>query len=119
MKKFEIEATLEGYFVTEDPKCPSYWRGSGVYDIECPCKVQIDAEVWAKDVDRAMEMLDEFDYDKDPRNPYHFTVEEVNVDDYSEKDYPDEDDDEFIEVSYHDFWVPTDDREYERDDWED
>ena len=116
MKKFEIEATLEGYFVMEDSRCPSYWRGSGVYDVEVPCTVKIAADVWAETEERAEELLNEFDYRNDRLNPYDIHVEEVNITKCMEEDVADEDGDELIEVSYNDFWTPEYDRDYERED---
>ena len=34
LKQYNANVHIDGHYTIEDPKCPSFWRGSGCYDIE-------------------------------------------------------------------------------------
>lgn len=79
MNCYTITARLYGHYTAEDPKCPSYWRGSGVYDIEVPCTIDIRAEVTAESEEAAEELVMDYDYENDRNNPYCVTVDDVDI----------------------------------------
>ena len=60
LKQFELKIHLDGHYTIEDPKCPSYWRGSGCYDIDIQCWADFPIEVWAVDEDQAKQLA--YDY---------------------------------------------------------
>lgn len=53
MECFKVEVSLKGNVRMEDPKCPSYWRGSGVYDIDVAATQRVTVTVSAKDKEQA------------------------------------------------------------------
>lgn len=62
MKLFKIELELYGTYTYEDPKCPSYWRGSGCYDIIGEMTQEATAFVYAEREKEAIELLDRHDF---------------------------------------------------------
>jgi len=62
MKIFEIDACAEGTYTAFDVNCPSYWRGSGCYDVEVECYQEVHFKVAAETLDDALQMiLDSFE----------------------------------------------------------
>ena len=60
MECFEIEVSLKGTVRMEDPKCPSYWRGSGVYDIDVPVSAEAEVVIYHNDLEAVKKMLEEY-----------------------------------------------------------
>lgn len=118
MNYYTITAQLRAHYTVEDPKCPSYWRGSGVYDIEVPCTVDIRAEVVAESEDDAVDMVLDYDYYGDRDNPYDVEFDDdpkiLSVD-LNEEDY---DDKAGIDIYYVSCDEIYDDRDAEDEDWE-
>lgn len=49
MEKYRVWFGYGGeYYAGEDPACPSYWRGSGCYDIYKECSILAVADIWCK-----------------------------------------------------------------------
>ena len=101
MMKFEIKARVNGSYWILDYKCPPGWRGSGVYDKEVPCYIDVDVEVVAASEERARELVCDYAYDKDKRNPWDVCVDSVDILDVVCKGETD-DDEELVEVSFGD-----------------
>ena len=60
MECFRIEVFLKGTVRMEDPKCPSYWRGSGVYDIDVPVSAEAEVVIRHNDLEAVKKMLKEY-----------------------------------------------------------
>ena len=70
MEKYRVWFGLEGQvYAGEDPACPSYWRGSGCYDIFEDKTILAVADIWCKEEnieDQVLELCKkEFDMDID------------------------------------------------------
>lgn len=76
LKNFTVRIHLDGYYMMEDPHCPSYWKGSGCYDITINCWADFDIEVWAETEEQAEGLAYEYDYEL---NKYAVTVDAVQV----------------------------------------
>lgn len=66
MDKYRVWFGFEGEaYAGEDPACPSYWRGSGVYDVFENKAILAVADIWCKEEhveDKVQELIDkEFD----------------------------------------------------------
>lgn len=59
MSWFLIKVRIDGYVYYEDPKCPSRWRGSGVYDISVKKSYYAECVVIAKDEDNAISLVND------------------------------------------------------------
>lgn len=57
MKIFDIDACAEGSYTEYEVNCPSYWRGSGCYDVEVECYQEIHFTVAAETLDDALQMI--------------------------------------------------------------
>lgn len=93
MNKFRVWFGLEGQaYAGEDPACPSYWRGSGVYDVFENKAILAVADIWCKEEhveDKVQELIDkEFDI-------YVDCLEIVKVVKLGQED--DDDPDEYID----------------------
>ena len=64
MKLFNVKATLTTTTAYEDPRCPSFWRGSGVYDIYQDWEVDVNCDVWAESEARARELIESYSFDR-------------------------------------------------------
>ena len=62
INKYIAKMVVEAHYTYEDPKCPSNWRGSGCYDIDVPCKRDVDVEVWSNSYAEAEKLLLAYDY---------------------------------------------------------
>lgn len=62
MERFKIEVSLKGTVRMEDPKCPSYWRGSGVYDIDVPVSAETEVVICHNDLEAVKKMLEEYEW---------------------------------------------------------
>ena len=62
MECFEIEVSLKGTVRMEDPKCPSSWRGSGVYDIDVPVSAEAEVVIYHNDMEAVKKMLEEYEW---------------------------------------------------------
>ena len=100
LNNYTIEARLKGHYTIRDYHCPPGWRGSGVYDKEVPCTVDITADVTAKDEDRAENIVYEYGYDTDTSNPLCVCVEDVEV--VSVTLRGEGEDEEAVEITYGD-----------------
>lgn len=70
MNKFRVWFGLEGsVYAGEDPACPSYWKGSGCYDVFENKTILVVADIWCKEEnieDLVLELCKkEFDMDID------------------------------------------------------
>lgn len=61
LKQYTVNVHIDGHYLTEDPHCPSYWRGSGCYDIEVPTWCDLEVEVWAESEEQAKKLAEEYD----------------------------------------------------------
>ena len=67
--------------------------------LDVPCTCEIEANIWAEDEDRAIDMLIDHDFERDKNNPYVFIVDgEPEILSIESKE-ADEDEEE-IEVEY-------------------
>lgn len=98
MNIYTIEARVSGSYWIPDYKCPPGWRGSGVYDKEVPCMVDITAEVTAENEARAQELIENYDYDKDRNNPWDIGVDVVDILNLTDNGRS-EDEKEFVEIT--------------------
>lgn len=73
LKQYTVNVHIDGHYITEDPHCPSYWRGSGCYDIEVPTWCDLEVEVWAHSEEEARKFALDYEYD-DPA-----TIIEIEV----------------------------------------
>lgn len=62
LKKFIAKVHIDGIYTTEDPKCPSFWKGSGCYDITVNTWCDTEVEVWAETEEKAEEYALEWEY---------------------------------------------------------
>lgn len=62
MKIFKANVHLDGHYTIEDPQCPSYWKGSGCYDIDVPASADLEVEVWAETEVQARKYALEYEY---------------------------------------------------------
>jgi hypothetical protein len=62
LKKFIAKVHIDGVYTIEDPKCPSYWKGSGCYDITVDTWCDTEVEVWAETEEKAEEYALEWEY---------------------------------------------------------
>lgn len=62
LKKFKAKVHIDGIYTIEDPKCPSFWKGSGCYDIEIQTWCDTEVEVWAESEELAEEYAFEWEY---------------------------------------------------------
>lgn len=62
LKKFIAYVHLDGHYIMEDPRCPSYWKGSGCYDLEIQTWCDTEVEVWAESEELAEEYAFEWEY---------------------------------------------------------
>lgn len=99
MKEFKVRARIAGTYSYEDPKCPSYWKGSGCYDVTVASWYNVDVTVFAETEERAREMVETYDYDSDRRNKYTTSSDEIEITSIDGKDV-DNTDEESIEVEY-------------------
>lgn len=117
MKHYQISALIKGYYKMKDPKCPSYWRGSGVYDIEVPAWYEVECDVYAHSEEEAIELVEGYCYEDDFRNPYTIITDVVEINDVTfvgEAPY----EEPFAEPEYgrggekeeYDFWDEVDER---------
>lgn len=72
MRLFKIEAVATGHYWERDVNCPSYWRGSGVYDVSHPCWQEVGIEIAAESNEEALEVLDSYE-----SMEYAYNVEEM------------------------------------------
>lgn len=63
LKKFKVKVHIDGVYTIEDPKCPSYWKGSGCYDRTVNTWCDTEVEVWAETEEKAEEYALEWEYD--------------------------------------------------------
>lgn len=63
MKEYLVKVIIKGYVRYEDPKCPSYWKGSGVYDIDKDVMVNAELSVIAESEKRAREIVEAYPFD--------------------------------------------------------
>jgi len=63
---YDITVRIDGHTMVEDPKCPSYWKGSGCYDMEWPgwCFVDLVVSAESEEVAKSMAAQYEFDIDE-------------------------------------------------------
>ena len=92
LKKFKANVHIDGTYTVEDPKCPSYWRGSGCYDIDIHTWCDTEVEVWAETEEKAEEYAFEWEYN-DPSTI--IMIEAVQVESIKfVEDLPDRDQEE-------------------------
>lgn len=89
LKKFKAKVHIDGIYTIEDPKCPSYWKGSGCYDITVNTWCDTDVEVWAETEEKASELALDYEYN-DPSTDIDIEVIQVEsvtfVDDLPDRD---------------------------------
>ena len=66
MKLFTIEVCACGRITFHDVNCPSYWRGSGVYDIEYEVHREFRHYVSAISLERALKLVARYWFNEDP-----------------------------------------------------
>ena len=76
MKKFTVSVHLDGTYTVEDPRCPSYWKGSGCYDITVNTWCDTEVEVWAETEEQARTYALEYEYN-DPDTVIETEVAQV------------------------------------------
>lgn len=62
IKKFTAKIHLDGTYTVEDPRCPSYWRGSGCYDVAVATWCDTEVEVWAESEELARRLAIDYEY---------------------------------------------------------
>ena len=62
LKQFMVNVHLDGHYTIADPRCPSYWKGSGCYDIDIHSQADLEVEVWAETEDLARKYALEYEY---------------------------------------------------------
>lgn len=62
IKVYIVSVHLEGYYTVEDPRCPSYWKGSGCYDIDIHTWADVEVEVWAETEEQARKYALDYGY---------------------------------------------------------
>ena len=67
MKLFELTVRLIGETQVEDPKCPWYWRGSGVEYMDVPASQRAGVIVHAESEENAAELAEQYEYEADPK----------------------------------------------------
>ena len=66
LKRYIVRVHIDGTYTQEDPNCPSYWKGSGCYDITVNTWCDVDVEVWAQTEGDARNFALAYEYnDKD------------------------------------------------------
>ena len=79
MNIYKVQFTLHKHAWEEDPRCPSYWRGSGVYDIEIEYEQEGEVYVFAESEEKAQEIVESYNFE--PLPLVAMTVDEVEVTD--------------------------------------
>jgi len=100
MKIFDIYTCAEGTYWLSDVNCPSYWVGSGCYDVEVECYQEVHFKVAAETLDDALQMiLEEFD---DCHGNYSNSIDSVFYDTNAVEEKEDEEggDAEIIDFEY-------------------
>lgn len=100
MKCFEIELKLYVSWTEEDPKCPSRWAGSGVYDIEVRGTQNAIATVFAESEEEAEKKILDFDFVSDKHNDYILEEADPEIKSIHEIDEDFEDYGEDVNVYY-------------------
>lgn len=66
MKLFTIEVCACGTVTFHDVDCPSYWRGSGVYDVDYEVHREFRFYVSAFSLDRALKLISRWWFNNEP-----------------------------------------------------
>lgn len=66
MKLYTIEVCACGRITYHDVNCPSYWRGSGVYDVEYEVHREFRHKVSAMSLERALKLVARHWFGEDP-----------------------------------------------------
>lgn len=66
MKIYIIEVCACGRITYHDVNCPTEWRGSGVYDVECEVHREFRHFVAAMSLDRALKLVASYWFKEDP-----------------------------------------------------
>ena len=66
MKLYTINVCACGRITYHDVDCPSYWRGSGVYDVEYEVHREFTNKVAAMSLDRALKLVARHWFGEDP-----------------------------------------------------
>ena len=75
LKVFKAFVTVHGEVTYEDPHCPSFWRGSGCYDITEDVKVDATCYVCASSEERARQLVEKASFESD-----EFVTTDVEID---------------------------------------
>lgn len=122
MRLFEIDAHVYGTYEMEDPQCPSYWMGSGVYTVDVPYVIKVTCYVYAESEDVAVDLVENYEFTEEEKCPYSRLEEKTDVQIESVSDITDEGDEDkqeekVFEVHYVSADPIVDDRDYdERED---
>lgn len=100
MKCFEIVLKLYVTSIVEDPRCPSQWAGSGVYDMEVKGIQEAIATVFAESKEEAEAKIYDFEFVSDKRNDYIIEEAEPEIKSIYEIDEDFEDYGEDVNVYY-------------------
>lgn len=94
MNIYHVYLKAYGHVWYQDVNCPTYWLGSGVYDVDVEVEVPIDCYVAADTEERAKELAEEYDYD-----PSEFTLDDVEVEDIELVKTGEEDPEEVYDIT--------------------
>ena len=104
MKLFTIDVCAFGTFTVHDVDCPSYWRGSGVYDVDYDAYREGTIHVSAYSLDNALKLVAKWFFGKEPNWCNSIDTVYYNPDSVVEKD--DEEGGTYEEVFDHEFDEP-------------
>lgn len=103
-KLYSIDVCAVGTFTVHDVDCPSYWRGSGVYDVDYDAYREGTIHVSAYSLDNALKLVAKWFFGKEPNWCNSIDAVYYNPDSVEEKD--DEEDGICEEVFDHEFDEP-------------
>ena len=104
MNCYFIDAYACGRVLRESPRCPSYWRGSGVCDEEVKTYVDLELSVVAESEKEARKMVEDYDWD----TPYTWRFDDIVIDQCKIVDGGYEDDDKGVYI-LNERWYDNDD----------
>lgn len=104
-KLYSIDVCAVGTFTVHDVDCPSYWRGSGVYDVDYDAYREGTIHISANSLDRALKVASKWFFAQNPDWCNSIDTVYYNPDSVVEKD--DEEGGTYEEVFDHEFDEPV------------
>lgn len=86
MNIYYAQITLLGEKYYQDVDCPTYWIGSGCYDVTEEVEVEGECMVAAESEERARELISEYKFDPDDFNYKDVEIVKIELEDSDDSD---------------------------------